>query len=177
MSFHDNKKRSAKDAEQQRRNKERIAIEALRQTETYLEELNDIAASADARAMAFTGFAGVMATLFLTLAPDAPSPVFAYIGAISVILGGIKTASSGSPRGFYSAGAFYADWEEHIADDDAFLEVIISQAKENDERIEHNNGLLEERASSFQSGVTLVIFATLVTMLIQLASELQNSGI
>jgi len=149
-------------------NEEKILLEALRHTETQLDHLNQIATAADNRAMAFTGFAGVMATLFISAASSAPLPAVGYLGALGILLGGTATVFSAAPRGFYVPGHRYRYWVDHLVDGDEFSKAIESQAKENDDRIDANEVSLGQRASQFRSGVQIVVFSALVTVLVQL---------
>ncbi len=153
-------------------NELKIKLEGLRESEVHLGQLNSIAASADSRAMAFTGLAGVIGTLLLSTATDVELPVINYVAAILVFLGAIGTASSCMPRGFYVSGDRYEQWKFHANAGDPFVEAVDQQGKENDDRIAFNEAKLKEAASKFQTGVWLVLIPSLLAPIIQLISKI-----
>ena len=131
-------------------NKLNIASEALRQTELHLEDFNSLASNADQRAMALAGTLAAIATILATLAPSTPSPFLSYLSCVGFVLASFMAASSCMPRDFHVRGHRWADWEGHLTDDDNFVDVIASQAKENDDRIKDNFDVLKSAGDAIK---------------------------
>ncbi|WP_170606140.1 hypothetical protein [Ruegeria arenilitoris] len=127
-------------------NKLNIAIEALRQTELQLEDINNLASNADQRAMALAGTLAAMATILATLASRTPSPFLSYVSCGGFIVASFVAASTCMPRRFHIRGHRWEGWKGHVDDNDDFLEVVISQAEENDIRISENFTKLNKAA-------------------------------
>lgn len=147
---------------------EPIVKEAFRQTELKLVELNRIAEAADRRAMAFAGFAGVIATLLFSSANNMPLEWVNYVGGIVVFCGAYLAATSAFPRGFYTPGQRFGHWEHHLVDGDSFIDALKFRAAENDERIIKNEKSLDENADRLKSGVSVSMAAGVLTATIQL---------
>ncbi|KCV81018.1 hypothetical protein ATO10_14489 [Actibacterium atlanticum] len=148
-------------------NQKRIVVEALRHSEVHLTELSSIASAADQRAIGFAGFSGVVATALLGFAELTPFPAISILGSFGLILGSIMAAQSTSPRSFHIPGHRWECWKEHVADNDDYYSVLISQAEENDIRITDNFASLDESASQFRNAMSVVVFTFLMTILIQ----------
>jgi len=132
-----------------------IAKEALRQTELRLEDLEKFAAASDRRATATTAiFSTASGVALLNLEQlgvfwldKAPGVMFAVCAFLS--------AQSAVPRSYHSRGHFFADWEGHITENDSYYEAVVSQAKENDQRIIFNEGIRKEAAKKTKWAMSL----------------------
>lgn len=148
--------------------------EAVRHSEVHLESLNNIATSADTRAGAFTGLAGVMGALFLTTASSVTYSELNFMGGIAVLIGAIGTAASCMPRGFHAPGDRFEDWKVQIDDGDTFHDILVAQGEANDKKIEYNECKLKWSADRFKAGVWIVLVSSLLVTMIQLIGAISE---
>lgn len=139
---------------------ELISKEALRQTEIHLEDFNSLATSADQRAMAFGTILTAMATLIAAFAKSLPAPLLSYVSAAALICCALVAISSSLPRSFHVRGHYWSEWKGHIEDKDKYIDVIQSQAEENDARIRCNYKLLEKSAKRYRWAYTLALWTS-----------------
>lgn len=126
-----------------------IVMEALRQTELMLEDLQATAAAGEQRAFQFATGCLLIATLAATLADQATSSLAVYSGAAGLVGASFWSLWSVRPSHFYIRGHSWNDWKGHIDTNDLLIDVLISQAEENDLRIASNLRALTERARQF----------------------------
>jgi hypothetical protein len=131
-------------------NQKLIVCEALRQTELHIEDLLALATVAETRAFNFSSSCVLIATLGVALAQIALSPFAVYVAGVGLISAAFWSLWSTSPSKFQIRGHRWTYWEGHVTDNDPFEEVLISQARENDDRIELIFRKLEERATHFR---------------------------
>lgn len=140
---------------------ERITCEALRQTEMQLEDLNQLATSADQRAMAFSATSGLLATLLINSAGEHLSVPWVYISCFGLVLSAMISIWSCMPRSFYIRGHTWKDWRGHIDDRDTYVLAVASQAAENDDRIQENFAALKRSGSMMKVSYFLAFYSIL----------------
>ena len=120
--------------------------------------LNLLASAAETRALHFSTLTTAFGTIVAINAKNMPNPLLGYFSALLFILVACFAVSTTLPRRFHVTGHFWTDWADHVSDGDDLIDVLISQAEENDERIIYNDNVLEKSAYSFrQCFVGLVI--------------------
>ncbi len=127
-------------------NRTKVVSEALRHTEMRLQDLEAFASNADRRATAFAATSAAVAAILIANASRATWPIAFYAVASALIFSGILATWSQMPRKFEVRGHFWRDWAGHVETDDSLVDVLISQAKENDVRIDLNEKALVKSA-------------------------------
>jgi hypothetical protein len=145
--------------------REKIIVEALKQTELHLEDLQGVAAAAEARAFQFASMAVLVATLATALASQMPHSPSIYFGSIGLVISAFWAIFAVRPRVFHIRGHRWADWKPHVDENDKYDEVVISQAEENDERIRVNFEILKESAAHFSLSFAISFFSLLVAII------------
>jgi hypothetical protein len=140
-------------------NQNSIALEALRHTEMRLESLNGLAVLAETKAMQFATIVTAFTTILAINAKNFPNPAMTYFSAALLIGVALLSMKTAFPKNFHITGHYWREWESHFADNDEFVSVVISQAKENDLRIDYNEQKLEEIADNFKFAFRMLIFA------------------
>ncbi|MCC5955071.1 MAG: hypothetical protein JJU07_03135 [Natronohydrobacter sp.] len=132
---------------------QRLAIirEALRHTELHIFGLAEIADNADKRAATLSLAAIAYATLLIAFSEfsNAAKPVIVLAALLSLV-SAVFSLFATVPKKFHIAGHRWRDWQGHIDDGDDIETVLISQAKENDDRIDFNFAVVDEAAKKFK---------------------------
>jgi hypothetical protein len=136
-----------------------IVKEALRHSEEKLNATASVASSAETRVMQFSAFNAAIATVIGVNFRNFPVPEIALISCAVLLVVTFLAVSIVLPRLFHSCGHYWEDWKGHVDDGDALIDVLISQAEENDERIRFNEDVLERSAKKFRMCYWLQIYA------------------
>lgn len=141
-----------------------IVQEALRHTELRLKSLEAFADNADRRAailiagsIAFSGF-------LWTSTEQLDGDAYMFIAsALSLLAAGFAVLSL-IPKKFHVCGHYWRDWKGHLEDNDKLIDVLISQAAENDERIIFNEVRLSSSARKAKISMFLLGSAALTAL-------------
>ena len=145
--------------------KEKIIHEALRQTELWLEDQQAVVTAAEQRAFQFAGYCVLTATLGAGFARDLPHPESMYMAAVGLVFSAAWAVYTGIQKRFYHRGHLWREWAGHVADGDTFIHVLVSQAKENDDRINYNLRCLEAGVTHYRLSFLLAVFSVSIFML------------
>ncbi len=146
-----------------------VVKEALRHTELHIKGLEDLASNADRRSTSFFAGGLTFAGLLIASAQFFPSTVTSITAAIICIVAAIVSVFSILPKRFHILGHRWNDWKDHVVEGDSLIDVLISQAEENDQRIIHNFNVLDRSARRFLWTVRLLIFAFIIMILGQVS--------
>lgn len=138
-------------------NQNKIAIEALRHTELRLESLNGLAVLAETKAMQFATIITAFTTILAINANNFPNAEMTYISAVLLIIVALISIRTALPKNFHITGHYWREWKPHVTDNDDFVSVLISQAEENDTRIDYNEKKLSEIAENFKKSFICLI--------------------
>ncbi|MDZ7909734.1 MAG: hypothetical protein U5N10_16985 [Gemmobacter sp.] len=155
-------------------NKHKIILEALRQTELWLEDQQAVVTACEQRAFQFSAACVLIATFGVSFASDLPNPFAMYLGAAGLVISAIWSLYSALPRHFYNRGHLWENWCGHVHDNDSIWEVLVSQAEENDVRINYNIKSLEESAVHFKVSFMFSLVSISVFALGQLFASLAD---
>lgn len=149
-----------------------VVSEALRHTEMRLEDLEKFATSAERRIAGFaTVSIALAATTFLYL-ERMPSFLCGLLSGIVIVFAVINSVSAIQPALFHTRGHFWRDWKGHLQDSDLFLDVLISQASENDARIEANEIHLDRMAKKTKLSFFMLVYSVLFNISAQIGALL-----
>ena len=126
-----------------------VVREALSHTEMRIANLNSVASGAESRSLHFATLTTAFGTILAINAKNLPGPFFAYLTALLFLLLSCLAVSLTLPRRFHVAGHFWEDWKGHVVEGDQLVDVLISQAEENDDRIRFNDLELNRSARKF----------------------------
>jgi hypothetical protein len=151
-------------------NQSEIIRDALQQTELHLADLQGAAASAEARAFNFSSSCILIATLFVAFADRLPNAPTLVLASAVLVMCSIWTLWTVLPRQSHIRGHYWTYWAGHVEDDDPLDRVRISQAEENDQRIEYNIQTLERSAKGFMQAFVAAYLAICFMLGGQIAS-------
>jgi len=149
-------------------NKQKIIAEALRQTELWLEDQQAVATACEQRAFQFSGHCVLIATFGVSFAGKLANPFAMYLGAIGLVFAAIWSLASAQLGNFHNRGHRWTDWQGHVLENDNFWEVLVTQAEENTDRINFNEGRLERSAVHFRVSFMFALLSIVVFALGQL---------
>lgn len=129
-----------------------------------LEDLQMLASAAETRAFQFSGALILLATLGTSLADNFSNLITLRVSLLCVIFSAALSFISAFPRKFHIRGHYWRDWKGHVDDSDEFVATLVSQAEENDLRIDFNELALERAATNFTLGflIALLGFGVLI---------------
>lgn len=135
-------------------NRLEIAKETLRHTELKLSSCENNAKISDSRFFQLSAGLIVIVAAILTSNSQYDSNALERISASVLLVVSFYSFWSVRPATFFTVGGSYDAWEGHISkggfeEDDDIINVIISQAEENDRRIYNNQKKLKENARKF----------------------------
>ncbi len=158
-------------------NKTKVILEALRHTELHLEDLQGNAASSEQRAFQFAATCILLATLIGAFASTVSFKLALIVSSSGLVVAAFWAFWSVLPRRFHIRGHRWEDWKGHVDDNDEFIDVIVSQAEENDARIKENFQKLEDSAFHFRISLWIAFLAVAVFVLGQLLPVSHYGGI
>ncbi len=153
-------------------NREKIVVEALRHTEMHLKGLEDLANSSDRRALAFFAGGIAFAGFLLSLIDNLEYDSFTFLAAVVSLAASGVSISLILPKRFHILGHRWIDWKGHLDENDDFLSVIQSQARENDQRIYFNFDVLERAAKRTRLVAGLIMLSASIALTGQFISYL-----
>lgn len=146
-------------------NREMLVREALRQTELHLEDLLQTASAAEQRVYQLAATCVMIATVATALANEAPNAIPIYVSAAGLVVSALWAIWGTGPRLFHIRGHRWKDWKGHVEDKDTVLQVLISQAEENDKRIEENLSNLKGLGRHTKGAMVLTLVCLLLMVL------------
>jgi hypothetical protein len=147
-----------------------IILQAIRQTEIRLEDLQSLATAAENRAFQFASATILLATLFTPFVDKLSNPLAAAVGIMLLIIAGGLSFFLTMPRKFHVRGHYWSEWEPHVTEKDSIESVLISQAAENDDRIRFNEKVLVVSAGAFRLSFLIALFGVTFCAFGQLVS-------
>lgn len=145
-----------------------VVKEALRHTELRLQDLEALASNADRRAAAFTATSAAIAAILVTNGPKALDMPTVYIAAVLCLIAGAISFWSMMPKQYHVRGHYFRDRKGHIDEGDTLEVALLSQAEENDERIDFNETVLLSSANSIRSAFILLITTLTAVLAVQI---------
>lgn len=130
-------------------NRLEIVKEALRHTEMKLSQQEEYSKLTDTRFFQLGAAIIVLASAILASETFVPFLLAKIVIASTLFVLALVTFWKIRPQQFYPIGGSYKNWEGHLTDGEDLIDVLISQAKENDGRFEKNEKILEKRNKIF----------------------------
>jgi len=129
-------------------NRQMIVVEALRHTEDRIDGLLGHVAASEQRVMRLAAVSAAISALFASNASAFPSPAIVLIASAGMLLVAFRSIWILKPRPVDIKGHTWDGWRGHYEDNDDFCDVLVSQARENDDRIIRLKDELEKLAKS-----------------------------
>jgi hypothetical protein len=134
---------------------------ALQHTEDRLEASMKNAEAIENKIHRFAAFTIGFMVFVASNANSFPDPTIVWFYVVMCVAVSLFCMSAMMPRKFHVKGHFWHSWKGHLEDEDALIDVLISQAQENDVRIEENERSNDAIAKIYRRGFRLVVASTL----------------
>ena len=130
-------------------NRLEIAKEGLRHTERRLEGYLQTVASYETRAMQFAAFNATIGSVLIVNFEKLPTQWSGIFIGLVFLCVAYRAVSILLTKNFHTIGHFWREWEPHIDDEDDLLDVIKSQGRENDLRLDYNEEKISRMSKIF----------------------------